>query len=77
MAAVRGNVGIRIVVVARSLKDKDEGIIGALKKLIEEGDRRIALVASSFENVVKSLPDLIAPMEGEVHTKRVQSIGDG
>ncbi len=77
MAAVRGNVGIRIVVIARSLKDKDEGIIGALKKLIAEGDRRIALVAGSFEKVVKSLPDLVAPMEEEVHVKRVQSIGDG
>lgn len=79
MAAVRGNVGIRIVVIARSLKDKDkdEGIIGALKKLIKEGDRRIALVAGSFENVVKSLPDLVAPMEEEVHAKRVQSIGNG
>lgn len=77
MAAVRGNVGIRIVVIARSLKDKDEGIIGALKKLIKEGDRRIALVAGSFENVVMSLPDLVAPMEEEVHAKRVQSIGNG
>ncbi len=76
MAAVRGNVGLRILVIARSLEEKEDGMIGALKKLIAEGDRRIALVAGSFESVVRALPDLVAPMEEEVHAKRIHSISD-
>lgn len=76
MAAVRGNVGLNLVVVAPGLEEKVTGIIGGLQKLIEAGDRRIALFAGSFEDAVRTLPDLVATMDEEKHTKRLDSIAD-
>lgn len=77
MAAVRGNVGLNVVVISRSLESKGDGVIGNLKKLIAEGDRRIGLVAGSFDAAVKAFPDLVASMEEELHAKRLQAIVDG
>jgi hypothetical protein len=77
MAAVRGNVGLSVVVVSRSLESKDDGVIGNLKRLIAEGDRRIGLLAGSFEDAVQALPDLVASMEDEAHTKRLEVLTDG
>jgi len=77
MAAVRGNVGLNVVVISRSLEKKNDGVIGSLKKLIAEGDRRIGLVASSFNDAVKAFPDLVASMEEELHAKRLEAIVDG
>lgn len=77
MAAVRGNVGLNVIVVARSLEAEGNGVIGDLKKLIAEGDRRIGLVAGSFEDAVQALPDLVANMEEELHTKRLKALADG
>jgi hypothetical protein len=77
MAAVRGNVGLNVVVISRNLENKDDGVIGNLKKLIAEGDRRIGLVAGSFEAAVKAFPDLVASMEEEIHAQRLEAIIDG
>jgi SIR2-like domain len=71
LAAVRGNIGINIVVASRSLEKKQDRVSALLKKLIASGDRRISLVAASFEELVPALPDLVAPTEGEIHGDRV------
>ncbi|MDX6624334.1 MAG: hypothetical protein QOE75_2266 [Solirubrobacterales bacterium] len=77
MAAIRGNVGINVVVVARSLEKKTDGVAGDLKKLIQRGDRRIALVAGSFDEFDDEKPDLVARMDGETHATRLASLIDG
>lgn len=71
LAAVRGNIGINIVVASRSLEKKKDRVTAFLKKLIASGDRRIALIAASFEQLVPALPDLVAPTEGEIHGDRM------
>jgi hypothetical protein len=76
MASVRGNVGINILVLSRSIEEKDNRVTAALKKLISDGDRRLTLLAGSFQRAVQAFPDLVAPTEVEIHAKRVHSTGD-
>jgi SIR2-like domain len=71
LAAVRGNVGANVVVLSRSLETKDNRVTGVLKKLIGGGDRRLSLVAGSFQDFVQALPDLVASTEEEAHEKRI------
>ena len=37
----------------------------------------VGLVAGSFEDAVQALPDLVANMEEELHTKRLKALADG
>ncbi|HEX4731210.1 MAG TPA: SIR2 family protein [Solirubrobacterales bacterium] len=76
LAAVRGNVGINIVVLSRSLEKKENRVTSVLKRLIANGDRRLALVAGSFEGLVQALPDLVAVTEEEAHAARVAASED-
>lgn len=76
LAAIRGNVGLNILVVSRSLEDGDGEVVSLLKGLIAKGDRRLALVASSFEDMVQALPDLVATTEEEAHSKRLSAAQD-
>lgn len=77
LAAVRGNVGLNVVVLSRSLETKDNRVTDVLKKLVEGGDRRLALVAGTFHDFVQALPDLVASTEEEAHARRVLATDDG
>jgi hypothetical protein len=74
MAAVRGNVGLNLLVTSSALEQKTEGPVSDLVKLIKQGDRRIALLATTFEEAVPILPDLVAEMEEEKHAERVSKL---
>jgi hypothetical protein len=77
MAAVRGNVGINIIVLSRSLEKKTNKVSGVMSSLIEQGDRRLALLAGSFPDGVEVMPDLVASTEDEIHEKRLTAAKDG
>jgi hypothetical protein len=62
--------------VSRSLEDGNGKVVNLLKGLIAKGDRRLALVASSFEDMVQALPDLVATTEEEAHSKRLSAAQD-
>jgi hypothetical protein len=73
LAAIRGNVGINVVVLSRSLENHSNPVTAILKNMISDGDRRIMLIAGSFHRVVQAIPDLVAPTEEEIHEKRVRA----
>jgi hypothetical protein len=71
MAAIRGNVGINIIVLSRSLEKQNNKVTSTIKSLISQGDRRLVLVAGSFPDGVEVMPDLVASTEEEIHQMRL------
>jgi hypothetical protein len=64
-----------MIVVDPGLEASTNKAVGALKKLIGEGDWRITLVADKFETVVPAIPDLVAQSELEQHRQRIAAQG--
>lgn len=75
MAAVNSNASLKCMVVSPSLeRDADDhDCIAKLASLIKHGDLRISLLASTFENFVPIVPDLVAKTEDEEHRARVKT----
>ena len=78
MSAVRANVGLKAAIVSPSLKKKgnENASIATVNSLIEKGDWRLTLIASTFEHLVSFLPDLVAETEEELYRQRVRSVGE-
>jgi hypothetical protein len=72
LSAIRGNVGLRTVVVSPSLEESENEAVKTIESLIESGDSRLTLVGSTFEEFVPYLPDLISETEEEEHRKRLR-----
>jgi hypothetical protein len=77
MAALRANVRLSLVVVSPRIDESANQHISKIKSLIERGDRRIALLAASFEELVARVPDLVAETEAERHEARFGAVADG
>jgi hypothetical protein len=77
MSAVRANVGLKAAIVGPSLKEKENqnASLASVSSLIGKGDWRLTLIASTFEDLVSFLPDLVAETEGELYQQRVRSLG--
>jgi hypothetical protein len=76
LSAIRANVGLKAAFVSPSLKDAPKEPIANINSLIDKGDWRLTLVASTFEDLVSFLPDLIAETEEELHFQRVHAAGE-
>lgn len=74
-AAIRSNIGLRVVVVTPSAKTHPSPSIAWMEKLIEQGDRRITLLAGTFDDLVKVLPDVPTREERDAHADRVFAAG--
>jgi hypothetical protein len=72
LSAIRGNVGLRTVVVSPSLEKSENEAVKTIESLIESGDSRLTLVGSTFQEFVPYLPDLISETEEEEHRKRLR-----
>lgn len=72
LSAIRGNVGLRTVVVSPSLEESDNEAVQTIESLIEAGDSRLTLVAGTFQEFVPLLPDLVSETEEEEHRKRLR-----
>lgn len=72
LASIRANVGLRVLIVSPDLETADTPMHRELRKLIALGDRRLALLACSFEELVALLPDYFAPSEREIHEERLR-----
>ena len=70
MAAVRSNVRLAVLVVSPSLPDSENATVAALGELARRGDRRITLLAASFEELVPKLPEVMPETEAEQHQGR-------
>ncbi len=75
LSAIRSNVGLRAVVVSKEVDDAPGTPIGSLVRLINDGDRRLALVKGLFEDLVPMIPDLSGPTESELHAERIRVRG--
>lgn len=79
LAAVRGNLGLDIVIVSPDIETASmkggNPYLGELLQLIEGGDGRISLVAAKFEEIVKLIPDVVSETELERHNQRLRSLG--
>jgi hypothetical protein len=79
LSAIRSNVGLKAAIVGPALDNQCKGNshLQAIKELILRGDDRLAMVETTFEGLVPTLPDLVAATEEEEHRRRVGSSGRG
>jgi hypothetical protein len=79
LAAVRGNLGLDIVIVSPDVEvasgDGRNPYLGELLKLIEGGDGRISLIAAKFEEIIRLIPDVVSETELERHNQRLRNLG--
>lgn len=86
MSALQANMNLRVVVVDpffyREENNQHEIQVDALSnprheklyKLINQGDSRISLISTNFENFVDILPDMVAETDRERHADRFRKI---
>jgi SIR2-like domain len=70
MAAVQTNVRMSLVFVSPNADSTTTPSVAKLTDLARRGDRRLGLLAATFEDLVGCLPDLVAPTETELHRER-------
>lgn len=75
LSAVRSNVSLRLVVVDPILDGEDRSsAVGWLEELIKAGDTRICLIAGTFDNFVRLLPDPDVRTQEEMHVDRLKRL---
>jgi hypothetical protein len=77
MAALRANVRLTAIVVSPGLETSDNESVETVRRLIAGGDRRLVLLAGTFEQFVPIVPDLVAETQAERHQARLASATDG
>lgn len=73
-AAIRSNIGLRVVVVGPKLSTTENTTVQRLQKLLASGDRRITLVETTFREFSSLLPDTSPPDDRELHDGRAASV---
>lgn len=75
-SALRGNVGLRAVFVTPGANDKTRSpMLTWVDSLVEKGDRRLTLVAGTFDDLVRLLPDVPTWEERDAHAERISAKG--
>jgi hypothetical protein len=75
-AAIRSNVGLRIVVVGPNVETNANPHLAFMRELVERGDRRLTLFAGTFDQFTSVLPDVAPRDEREEHESRMNSAAD-
>jgi hypothetical protein len=71
-AALRSNIGLRAVIVTPEARDSGRPeTIAWIEDLIGRGDRRLTLLNSTFDELVRHLPDVPQMEERDAHSDRV------
>lgn len=73
LAAIRSNVRLSLLVVSPHLDQSENEQIRKIADLVRHGDRRLTLLAATFEDLVRTLPDLMPETEAEQHIERVSA----
>jgi hypothetical protein len=73
-SALRTNASLRLATVAPTYETSRPDLVEEMSKLIEAGDRRLTLIAGTFEELVEVVPDLTSVSEEELHQSRVKSM---
>jgi hypothetical protein len=71
LSAVRSNIGLRVLVASPNVRDSDKPAIRQMADLIRGGDGRLVQLASTFEDMVATLPNLVSETEEEQHRRRL------
>ena len=76
LAALRSNVALKAIVVSPKLGEEvlQNTSLNTISQLIRNGDERLALLETSFEDLVLCMPDLVAVTEEEEHRRRVSEV---
>lgn len=75
MAALRSNVGLKAVVVDPALSSAKTQPVEQMGRLIRSGDSRLALVETTFEDLVATLPELVGGTDEDRHRDRLRDLG--
>jgi hypothetical protein len=70
---VRSNVRLSLLIVSPNLPDTENEQIKSLGDFARRGDRRLTLLAATFEDLVRELPDLMPETEAEQHFGRTSA----
>ncbi|MDE0421612.1 MAG: SIR2 family protein [Gammaproteobacteria bacterium] len=75
LAAIETNLSLKTTIVSPSLEDEsiDNEYLKTISDFIEGGDARLALIEASFEDLVPSMPDVVAMTDLERHLERVDA----
>lgn len=77
-AAVRSNVGLRVIVVDPGIRNSWRSkSLEWLEKLAIDGDHRITLVKGTFDDLVRLLPDAAEYDERQSHAERISRVDEG
>lgn len=75
MSAIRSNVSLKAVIVDPAIASSTKEPVKQIESLVRAGDSRLALLALGFEDLVPTLPDLVAATEEEKHRERLRNSG--
>jgi SIR2-like domain len=73
-AAVRSNIGLRLIVVSPHLSSSKNPTLTKLMELSKSGDRRITLIETTFAQFTALLPDTSPLDEREIHEARTANV---
>lgn len=75
-AAVRSNVGLRLVIVDPKIRNttKRNATISWLEGLAEDGDHRLTLIEGTFSDLVRLMPDASEFDERQAHSDRLSRV---
>lgn len=73
-AAIRSNIGLRLVVVDPGASESDNDTFKLLRSLITAGDRRLTLLQTTFAEFSSLLPDVSPQDEREIHERRTDTV---
>ncbi|WRS29206.1 SIR2 family protein [Actinomycetaceae bacterium MB13-C1-2] len=75
-AALRSNIGMRAVFVSSGVRSADRSdTFVRIEQLIQKGDRRLTLLAGTFDDLVEVLPDVPPREESDAHAERLANGG--
>jgi hypothetical protein len=74
LSAIRSHVGLKAAIVGPALEQETANSphLRTISELIKGGDDRLALIETSFETLVPTIPDLVAATEDEEHWRRLR-----
>ncbi|MFF1385604.1 SIR2 family protein [Arthrobacter sp. NPDC058288] len=77
-AAIRGNVGLRLIVVDPGIRaeSKRSKSLTWLERLAQDGDHRISLLEGRFDDLVRMMPDASEFDERQAHADRISRLDD-
>ena len=77
-AAVRSNVGLRLVVVDPGIRNeaKRSDSMAWLERLAKDGDHRITLLEGRFDDLVRMMPDASEFDERQAHADRISRLDE-